>query len=242
MLVGLRLTVMILKDGEAMFLNGVQEQGVKKVLTRLLPMILYSYSHNRWTYSFTPYFQYTDCGRLSANPSSCTIWGNRVGTYGFTANQACCACGEGAQLIDVMVISQSSTQRVDMLNIINLSIYQTNIALSNSGTNGRLRLVRHYHNEVNFDSSGTMSTVLDRLRFDSNVARLRDDNGADLVHFIGDNIESGIGYLYESYFGRSIGFAASRTNRAAQSGDYTFAHETGNCCSICIFCRSEPRT
>ena len=79
--------------------------------------------------------------------------------------------------------------------------------------------MRHYPNEVAFDSRDTMSTILYHLQADSNVARLRDENGADLVHFIRDNFESGVAFMCNDYYKRTKGFATSQTNLAAESGD-----------------------
>lgn len=123
-------------------------------------------------------------------------------------------------MIDVLVVYSSGTYR-DRMNLVNLCIYQTNLALSNSGSNARLRLVGVRYHSYTEGQDG--SVTLDQLEGKNDgelddVHGWRSDYGADLVHYIGD-ITS-----YTGNAGIGGSFAATDPDFAALAGTYTFAH------------------
>jgi len=124
-------------------------------------------------------------------------------------------------LIDVLVVYSSGSQR-DRLDLVNLCIHQTNLALSRSGSNARLRLVGvRYHS---YNEGQSYSATYGHLTSGNDgqldtVHSWRNNYGADVVHYIGD-ITGACGVA-----GLGGSFAVSDPNCAARSAKYTFAHE-----------------
>ena len=117
-----------------------------------------------------------------------------------------------------------------MLNTVNLSMYQTNLALSMSGTNVRLRLVGLRKDSTYSDAGKTNPRIFTELIRNGdgeldNAHQWRDQYGADLVHYIGDNVPSGRAAAIGG--GEGNAFAVTRTSLAALAGQHTFAHEIG---------------
>ena len=113
-----------------------------------------------------------------------------------------------------------------MLNLINLCIYQTNLALSMSGTNARLRLVGTFMDFTYSDAGKSNGQIINEVKSNPLFSAVRDAYGADLVHYIGENVPTGVAANIGG--DEAHGFAATRRDRAALAGDYTFAHETGH--------------
>ena len=136
-------------------------------------------------------------------------------------------------LIDVLVVySVWSVWQVNMLNLINLCIYQTKLALSMSGTNARLCLVGAFMDTLCSNSRKSNAQILNELTGTGEgqldyAHGLRDTHGADLAHYIGENIPMGRGN-FSANSGEEFGFAITCQDRAASLGDYTFAHEIGH--------------
>jgi hypothetical protein len=138
--------------------------------------------YGEWYDSDGPYF---DCDWYGSSSTFCSSYGNSYENFGFTANQACCACGGGGVVVDIMVVSTVAAcvdvgGTYHMKNKINLSVFQTNLALSKSGSNSRLRLV-YIHDDTSYDDFEEQSgqAPLDHLM--STFAVLRLTVGADIV-------------------------------------------------------------
>mmetsp|Transcript_6118 Transcript_6118/g.17914 ORF Transcript_6118/g.17914 Transcript_6118/m.17914 type:complete len:728 (-) Transcript_6118:77-2260(-) len=172
----------------------------------------------------------------------CTAFGDRFENFGFTANQACCSCGGGGgSTIDTMVV-YTPVARVGagghnaIKNLIHLSIYQTNAALSNSGIdNVRFRVVHILEDPTFNDVPGIdYGEFLNPIANSTNdkfahIHSKREDVGADIVVAIGENVVAGVSSsLGKEYYLMKKGFAEVRRDQAALSGHYLFAHEVGH--------------
>ncbi len=132
-------------------------------------------------------------------------------------------------MVDVLVV-YSYGSHYTMLNLVNLCLYQTNLALSQSGTNVRLRLVGLRKDSSYSGAGKTNFEILEDLRFNGDgqldsVHNWRDVYGADLVHYISDDVPTGMAAAIGGDC--TAGFSISKTSRAALAGDYVFAHEIG---------------
>ena len=144
-----------------------------------------------------------------------------------------------AGVIDVMVIYTVTAQlraggETAMLNLINLSISETNTSYGNSDIVQRLRLV--HSASVNYTEVSEFGTNLSNLRSGTGaglggVAALRDQYGADLVSLLirpASPSACGIAYVMTSVSTAFAPFGYSVTDTSCLSPNYTFAHELGH--------------
>ncbi len=143
-------------------------------------------------------------------------------------------------MIDVLVVYTAAARSgaggtINMLNLINLAVSETNTGYERSGIFSRMRLV--HTAEINYDeailSTNTgWGTALSQLTNQDNVIdevrNMRNTYGADLVVMIVNNMTyCGIGWLMTpNYTYDSVG--NSVVSRACTTGYYSFAHETGH--------------
>jgi hypothetical protein len=152
-------------------------------------------------------------------------------------------------VVDVLVIYTEAAKLSAggggaILNQIGLAMYQTNTALSNAGSDVRVRLVKTKQDNVYPDTSSKNSW--NALKFMNDgyfeyVETLRNDVGADIVLLLANYV---FGYCGAAWYGGPLG--AVKRNCATRSGKYTFAHEVGHqfvsllsCVGSCtLSCRS----
>jgi hypothetical protein len=180
-----------------------------------------------------------DCNWYGSDSYYCSSYGSSYSNYGFTANQACCACGGGSTVntvVDLLVVYTTAALNAQggfdaMMNLINLSVFQTNIALSNSKTGVRVRLVETDHASDIVEPAGTrVDLQMLQLLENSSAMNLQSRVGADLVGLICGTQNcvgraSNIGLLE---YGEKPGMFVTNNFRSALIGDYTFAHEIGH--------------
>ena len=156
-------------------------------------------------------------------------------------SQACCACGAGFDMVDVLVVVTQAANGAQggytaMQNLIHLSMYQLNVALSNSGSSVRARLVSTYIDPTFSDPGGSQFggyylgplTTPGDGKFDGALT-VQDNSGADVVVVIAEGARSGQASAIGSrIYTNKIGFAEVRRTRSAMQGDFTFAHEVGH--------------
>lgn len=125
-----------------------------------------------------------------------------------------------------MVVDDTSKSTVEVLNVVNLSIFQANLALSNSGTRARLRLVHVFKSiRPGLYNTGIKDDILKLLSSDINVKAMRNMIGADLVHAFTDYNDSGQAHVGGSNPDKVYGYKGF--SRATQAGTYLYAHEAG---------------
>ncbi|NQW05376.1 MAG: hypothetical protein HQ485_15330 [Acidobacteria bacterium] len=146
---------------------------------------------------------------------------------------------DSAGVIDVMVIYTATAQlhagsQAAMLNLINLSISETNTSYANSDVVQRLRLV--HTAPVTYTEVSSFGTNLSRVRSGSGtglggVEALRNQYGADLVAMLihpTSPSACGIAYVMTTVSTAFEPFGYSVTDTACLSPNYTFAHELGH--------------
>jgi hypothetical protein len=135
---------------------------------------------------------------------------------------------DSAGVIDVMVIYTATAQlhagsQAAMLNLINLSISETNTSYANSDVVQRLRLV--HTAPVTYTEVSSFGTNLSRVRSGSG------QYGADLVAMLihpTSPSACGIAYVMTTVSTAFEPFGYSVTDTACLSPNYTFAHELGH--------------
>jgi len=146
----------------------------------------------------------------------------------------------GGYIIDVLVVYTDDARAaaggtVNMQNLINLAVSETNLGYERSGITSQMRLV--HAEEINYDesiltTSTGWGTALSQLTNQDNildeVRTMRNTYGADLVVMMVNNMTyCGIGWLMTpSYTFDSVG--NSLVSRACATGYYSLAHETGH--------------
>lgn len=121
-----------------------------------------------------------------------------------------------------------------MINLINLSISETNTSYGNSDIRQRLRLV--HSAPVTYTEDSEFGTNLSRVRSGTGaglggVAALRNQYGADLVALLihpSNASACGIAYVNTSASPAFAPFGFSVTDTSCLSPNYTFAHELGH--------------
>lgn len=167
------------------------------------------------------------CDWYAASPSSRCDGNN--GNFGYTAQDACCACGGGGEgTVDVMVVYTAASRAAEggtaaIERLIALSVQQTNVAFENSAVSARLRLVDTVEDPSYNEAGRGLGTVLSHLTFEGDGVLEYDSRrtakGADVVVLI-TNVGTGIAWVG----GR--GFAVASRQYAASY--FTFAHEVGH--------------
>jgi len=181
-----------------------------------------------WFDSDGPYF---NCNWYSRG-TRCRSYGHNYANFGFTANQACCVCGGGVEVVDMLVVyspearqSQGGTSKI--CNLIELSNIYTNIAFSLSGIRTRTRIVRMIELSAVKDTNGkSMSDFLTHVRTSATIKKVRDELGADITMFLGQHVSTGAAYLGPRT--QAWAFGIANPSLSALSGQFTFAHEVGH--------------
>lgn len=196
---------------------------------------------------------YYDCAWY-AEGTRCSIYGSGYVNFGYTANQACCACGGGRiTVVDLLVAYTSAAMLGEggfdaMMNLINLSVYQTNIALSRSRTGVFVRLVETalfsgvVEPAVEYYADGTVKraegVLLDKMKDSTDLMGLRENVGADLVALIvkqQSNLVGRASNVGSKLGGSNLGLSVTGHIVADQEGQHTFAHELGHNMKACHF-------
>jgi len=145
---------------------------------------------------------------------------------------------QGKIVIDVMVLwsenaecrqngkdigcTLSTTTIQGMKGLVNLAIHETNVAYQNSGINVELQLVHSQRlSSYKEPSSNAFTHSLSYVKGNSEVRSLRDEYGADLVHFMIDDPQ----YCGVANLGPREDLAYSITNYRCATGYYSFGHE-----------------
>ncbi len=153
-------------------------------------------------------------------------------TTGVALDGAVSASSTQPVVIDLLVVytPQARTGAGGVSQIqstIQAAVDATNTAYANSQVNIALNVV--HTAETNFNDSGSSSTDLTNVRFNSQVLGWRDTYGADMVALIvNGNDACGRAYVQRTVGASFASFAFSVTTRSCAVGNLTFAHELGH--------------